>query len=187
MNKMKMLATVMVMFALTAGSALATVPIFAFDNATGELTIDTNGLTIESFSIAGPGTDGHTGLPNQSTAYPLHTGAPPGVNSPFNEMAGSGGGAGGAFPMNWFTNYFDSEMQSYDDFSFGVNSTPSGVMLYATYVGSVQFSDFPEPETAVSYFSTEEGLATAPLTLVPEPATLGMLAVGGLALLRRKK
>ena len=173
---MKRLLPLFVVAVLTAGSALATVPIFFFDNATGQLTIDTQGLTLESFSIAGPSTDGHVGLPNDLT--------PPGVNTPlFQGISMTGGGAGGTDFMNWETTYFSGAMQAWDQFSAGVNSNNLGVMLFATYVGSVQLSDFPS--LAVSYFSTEEDIGTTDVT--PEPATLGMLAVGGMALLRRKK
>ena len=176
---MKRLLPLFVVAVLTAGSALAAVPIFEFDNATGQLTIDTNGLTLESFTILGPSTDGHTGLP----ADPADP-APPGVNPIFQGFSFPGGSADGTSYMDWETQYFGVAMQSFDNSSNGINTVNhGGSILYATYVGTVQFGDFPA--NAAEYFSTEEGIGVTDVT--PEPATLTLLGIGGLLALRRRR
>ena len=178
----KMLVAVLAVCALSAGSALAVsaVPVFTFDAGTGQMTVDTQGLTLETIIITGPGTDG---VESTSGRGPLFDGFQP-----------TGGGVTGTHSMLWAFVYSSGQIQSFDQIGDPENPGQEGIntdfhgfapVLYLTYTGGVTLADFPAG--GVEVFSFEQDIETFSVTAVPEPATMSLLGLGGLALLRRKK
>ena len=138
---------VLVGIALLISTAAIAVPIFNFNETTGVMTIDTQGLTIESFLVPGPSTGGDP--TNPDNVAPL-----------FQGPSATGGGADGLQSMDWWTFYLNGKMQSLDQDSFappysGVNSNNLGVMVYATWPLGTQVSDFNQAGTGrVLFYGT---------------------------------
>jgi len=70
-----------------------------------------------------------------------------------------------------------------------VNEVYGAPVLLAsgTYSGDAPEIDFQALDTAVNVFTSDTGTATEAATVVPEPMTLGLVLLGGLGVLRRRR
>ena len=157
-------------------------PQFIYDAATGIMTVQTNGHFLTDIVIPGPGDpdpvdgEGNT-LPRTDDLFPktLLPGhdAPGGVS--FNSRSG----------VNiWNNKYFLGKFQAYDNNLQGTDGEFE-LSLWFTGLsegdfGVVEWSSVPVPgETGVG----GEGV----VTVVPEPATMALLGLGGMIIMARRR
>ena len=135
----------------------AAAPLLSYDPSDGSMILETGGETVTSLFITGP-----QPVSVQLTGFV----GPNGSN-----------GLQGDF---WNSSYQGGALQIFDQFFDGTSETnPIDVATYATGLGALDFG------------FVEFGTPTAPIqgavSIIPEPASLALLGLGGLAMIARRR
>ena len=139
-------------------------PIIEYDAVTGLMRVLSQGNWLVAIIVDGPA------LP---TTFLLVTPTPPGF-----ELNNRGGGS------KWISTEFAGKLQAYDDFGGGKDGD-FDLAMYVPGLGPDAFGVVEWGATPVVGEPGTSGFTT--VTIVPEPATMALLGLGGMAMLTRKR